>query len=152
MHAVGEAWRFAGFWIPFCRKYGLKSRCPKAYFSARDGVGDEFGEFGDERKPVEKMYHEFKEALEKNSINAAISVSRDHPPTIEIMRDGNRNSILKEMPLLVYVAREKRPNQPHHFKGGALNVLLRVSAVISNAPYYLVLDCNMYCDDPSSAR
>lgn len=53
LHAVREAWRFAGFWVPFCRKYGLKSRCPEAYFSARDGVGDEFGEFGDEKKTVE---------------------------------------------------------------------------------------------------
>lgn len=29
---------------------------------------------------------------------------------------------------------------------------LKVSAVISNAPYFLVLDCDMYCYDPSSAR
>lgn len=53
LHAVREAWRFAGFWVPFCRKYGLESRCPEAYFSARDGAGDEFGEFGDEKKTVE---------------------------------------------------------------------------------------------------
>lgn len=30
----------------------------------------------------------------------------------------------KEIPLLVYVSREKRPHQPHHFKAGALNVLV----------------------------
>jgi hypothetical protein len=29
-----------------------------------------------------------------------------------------------EMPLLVYVSREKRPSHPHHFKAGALNVLV----------------------------
>lgn len=29
---------------------------------------------------------------------------------------------------------------------------LRVSAVISNSPYILVLDCDMYCNDPMSAR
>ncbi|CAH9137326.1 unnamed protein product [Cuscuta epithymum] len=66
--------------------------------------------------------------------------------------DQNKDSGLREMPLLVYVAREKRSCHPHHFKGGALNVLIRVSAVISNAPYFLVLDCDMYCHDPSSAR
>jgi hypothetical protein len=29
-----------------------------------------------------------------------------------------------KMPLLVYVSREKRPSHPHHFKAGALNVLV----------------------------
>ena len=29
---------------------------------------------------------------------------------------------------------------------------LRVSAVTSNSPYILVLDCDMFCNDPSSAR
>ncbi len=29
---------------------------------------------------------------------------------------------------------------------------LRVSGVMSNAPYMLVLDCDMYCNDPSSAK
>ncbi|KAG5560300.1 hypothetical protein RHGRI_003557 [Rhododendron griersonianum] len=31
-------------------------------------------------------------------------------------------------------------------------VELRVSAMISNSPYILVLDCDMYCNDPTSAR
>jgi len=90
-----------------------------------------------------------------------------------------------EIPLLVYIAREKRPSHPHHFKAGALNVLvrykhysrgynlsdlietirrsnvvfilvwflqLRVSGTMSNSPYILVLDCDMYCNDSSSAR
>ena len=29
---------------------------------------------------------------------------------------------------------------------------LRVSSVISNSPYILALDCDMYCNDPTSAR
>uniref|UniRef100_A0A7N2LYQ1 Cellulose synthase-like protein G2 n=1 Tax=Quercus lobata TaxID=97700 RepID=A0A7N2LYQ1_QUELO len=57
-----------------------------------------------------------------------------------------------QMPLLVYVSRERRPSCPHLFKAGALNTLLRVSGVISNGPYLLVLDCDMYCNDPTSAR
>ncbi|KAF5950722.1 hypothetical protein HYC85_012715 [Camellia sinensis] len=56
------------------------------------------------------------------------------------------------MPLLVYVSREKRPSHPHCFKAGALNALLRVSGIMSNGPYVLVLDCDMYCNDPTSAR
>ncbi|XP_062079995.1 cellulose synthase A catalytic subunit 9 [UDP-forming]-like [Humulus lupulus] len=56
------------------------------------------------------------------------------------------------LPQLVYVSREKRPSHPHHFKAGAFNALLRVSGVISNSPYILALDCDMYCNDPTSAR
>ncbi|KAJ1375599.1 Nucleotide-diphospho-sugar transferase [Sesbania bispinosa] len=56
------------------------------------------------------------------------------------------------MPLVVYVSRERRPSISHRYKGGALNTLLRVSGLISNGPYVLVVDCDMYCNDPSSAK
>ncbi|GER56159.1 cellulose synthase-like protein [Striga asiatica] len=151
LNAVREAWKFAIWWIPFCRKYELNSRCPELYFEGRESADEKFigtSEFVADRKMVEKKYGEFKDAIEENSVNAQGSVSRDHPPTIEVMTEGP----IQEMPLLVYVSREKRPGHPHHFKGGALNTLLRVSALISNAPYFLVLDCDMYCEDPSSAR
>ncbi|KAK9288212.1 hypothetical protein L1049_016661 [Liquidambar formosana] len=32
------------------------------------------------------------------------------------------------------------------------HVELRVSGIISNGPYILVLDCDMYCNDPTSAQ
>ena len=35
-----------------------------------------------------------------------------------------RQADLVEMPLLVYVSREKRPEHLYHFKAGALNVLV----------------------------
>ncbi|KAG8370357.1 hypothetical protein BUALT_Bualt14G0108500 [Buddleja alternifolia] len=158
LNAVRESWKFSRYWIPYCRKYEVKIRCPDAYFSAAESAHDKFissSEFAADRKKVEQKYEEFKENLEKNSVNAKASLSRDHPPIVEVMTDEDGNvmgSDLKGVPLLVYVAREKRPNHPHHFKGGALNTLLRVSAVLSNAPYFLVLDCDMYCYDPSSAR
>uniref|UniRef100_A0A0A9GKE5 Uncharacterized protein n=1 Tax=Arundo donax TaxID=35708 RepID=A0A0A9GKE5_ARUDO len=56
-----------------------------------------------------------------------------------------------DMPLLVYVSREKRRASPHHFKAGALNALLRVSSLVSNSAYVLVLDCDMKCNSRSSA-
>ncbi|CAH9079004.1 unnamed protein product [Cuscuta europaea] len=149
LNAVREAWKFSRFWVPFCRKYKLKVRCPEVYFSTAVAQGgeDDSNEFHTHRRIVKERYGEFEEALAKNTSK---SVSRDHPPTIQVMNDGSNKD--NEMPLLVYVSREKRPGQPHHFKGGALNVLLRVSAAISNAPYFLVLDCDMYCYDPSSVR
>ncbi|KAL0388466.1 UNVERIFIED_CONTAM: Cellulose synthase-like protein G1 [Sesamum radiatum] len=153
LHAVREAWKFSKWWLPFCRKYELKTRCPGAYFSAEESSDGRFSscsEFMAEKKEIEKKYGEFKESLEKNSVNASSSVSRDHA-IIEVMNDAV-NSSQQEMPILAYVAREKRPSRPHHFKAGALNALIRVSAVISNAPYILVLDCDHYCNDPTSAR
>ncbi|KAK4405838.1 Cellulose synthase-like protein E1 [Sesamum angolense] len=104
-----------------------------------------------EEKEIEKKYNEFEESLEKNSVNASSSASRDHAPIIEAMNDAVDSS-QQEMPILVYIAPEKRPSCPHYFKAGALNALIRVSAVISNAPYILVLDCDHYCNDPTSAR
>ncbi|KAG8370356.1 hypothetical protein BUALT_Bualt14G0108400 [Buddleja alternifolia] len=112
LQAMKETWKFSKCWIPFCRKYEVKPRCPEAYFKSG---GDEFvdsSEFLAEKKKIQKKYEEFKEVLEKNSVNASSSVSRDHAPIVEI----------------------------------------RVSAVISNAPIILVLDCDHYCNDPTAAR
>ncbi|KAI3812822.1 hypothetical protein L1987_17534 [Smallanthus sonchifolius] len=54
------------------------------------------------------------------------------------------------MPNLIYLAREKNKASPHHFKAGALNALIRVSNVITNAPIILILDCDMYSNDPKT--
>lgn len=43
LHGMKEAWRFAKSWLPFCKKYGIKTRCPKAYFSATSKDDDSFG-------------------------------------------------------------------------------------------------------------
>ncbi|KAL9410801.1 hypothetical protein AB3S75_044555 [Citrus x aurantiifolia] len=117
-----------------------------------------------EREKIKEKYTEFKErvtrATEKWGLeNEGISRrSRDHPSVVEVIGESDNEAANQEqqinnkMPLLVYVAREKRPSHPHNFKAGALNVLLRVSGVMSNSPYILMLDCDMYCNDPTSAR
>ncbi|MBA0740643.1 hypothetical protein Gogos_013835 [Gossypium gossypioides] len=69
-----------------------------------------------------------------------------------ILQVINKEEDEVKMPQLIYVCREKRPSHHHNFKAGALNVLLRVSAMISNSSYILALDCDMYCNDPTSAR
>jgi len=48
------------------------------------------------------------------------------------------------LPLLVYVSREKRPNYDHNKKAGAMNALVRTSAIMSNGPFILNLDCDHY--------
>ena len=57
LSAIKEAWRFSKCWLPFCRRFGLKSRCPEAYFAGAevdedDGVVKSGHEFIDERRRV----------------------------------------------------------------------------------------------------
>ncbi|KGN52837.2 cellulose synthase-like protein D5 [Cucumis sativus] len=48
------------------------------------------------------------------------------------------------LPMLVYMSREKRPGYCHNKKAGAVNSLLRTSAIMSNGPFILTLDCDHY--------
>ncbi|CAA2954351.1 cellulose synthase G3 [Olea europaea subsp. europaea] len=156
LYAIKEAYEFARSWIPFCRKYEIKTRCPEAYFS---WLGDAerllwSQEFKAEEQNIKSKYESFKRNVEK-AAEVDASVRSDRPPYVEVIYDSKKNEGIEEkskMPLLVYVSREKRPSYPHRFKAGALNSLLRVSGIMSNAPYVLVLDCDMYCNDPSSAK
>ncbi|XVF28661.1 hypothetical protein REPUB_Repub15cG0049500 [Reevesia pubescens] len=160
-----EAWNFAKSWLPFCRKYDIKTGCPEAYFSgSQDDHGDLKGsEFKAEKQKMEEKYEMFKERVRRvreehsKTVEAAAAISgrRDHPSSFEVIQDYPNEELQEDqvkMPLLVYISREKRPSHHHNFKAGALNVLLRVSAMMSNSPYILVLDCDMYCNDPTSAR
>ncbi|KAK3119890.1 hypothetical protein QOZ80_9AG0677260 [Eleusine coracana subsp. coracana] len=54
--------------------------------------------------------------------------------------------------MLVYVSREKRPGYDHNKKAGAMNALVRVSAVMSNAPFILKLDCDHYVYNSQAFR
>ncbi|KAK8623770.1 hypothetical protein V6N13_065133 [Hibiscus sabdariffa] len=157
LYAMREAWEFGRYWLPFCRRFGIKTRCPKLYFSRYD---DDFAGRGyEEAKEIIKLkYKLLEEHVKKAESNGEIirgRNSKNHPAHVEVIEDESHNTTSSseaKMPRLVYVCREKKPSVPHHFKAGALNVLLRVSNMISNAPYVLVLDCDMRCNDPSSAK
>ncbi|KNA17850.1 hypothetical protein SOVF_076690 [Spinacia oleracea] len=154
--AIKKAYEFAKLWIPFCNKYNVKTRCPQAFFSPlADGERlDWNSEFMADQLELQTKYEAFRNYVEKESgDNTKCTAVHDRPPCVEIIHDNKQNGESDvKMPLLVYVAREKRPGRPHRFKAGALNALLRVSSLMSNAPYLLVLDCDMYCHDPTSAR
>ncbi|KAM3356508.1 cellulose synthase-like protein G3 [Capsicum galapagoense] len=151
LYAVKEACGFARVWVPFVRKYGIKTICPDAFFSS---FGDDErlmamgrNEFKNEEENIKAAYEVLKKNVEKaNSVEGPVRM--DRPPYTEVIHDNKES----KLPLLVYMSRERRPSCPHRFKAGALNALLRVSGVMSNAPYMLVLDCDMYCNDPSSAK
>ena len=42
LRVTKEAWNFARSWLPFCRRYDIKTSCPDAYFS---GSQDDHGDF-----------------------------------------------------------------------------------------------------------
>ncbi|KAG4970893.1 hypothetical protein GLYMA_13G174300v4 [Glycine max] len=155
LHGVREAWKFARWWLPFCRRHKIKNRCPKAYFSAlKDNDDGDFARssvYMEDKQKIKEKYEAFKEEIK--TFRKDRTFSRDYPSVIEVMQETIIDDVDDvKMPLLVYVSREKKPSHPHHFKAGALNVLLRVSSVMSNSPYILVLDCDMFCNDPTSAR
>ncbi|KAL8104959.1 cellulose synthase-like protein G1 [Apium graveolens] len=154
--AIKEACLFAKSWLPFCREYDIKTRCPEAYFSK---FGDDervlrSDDFKADEAKIKSAYEVFKMNVEKAASEG--SAVHDRSAYVEVIHDDNskdrKSDDNNKMPLLVYVAREKRPTRPHRFKAGALNALLRVSGIMSNAPYIIVLDCDMYCNDPASAR
>ncbi|KAL1553009.1 Cellulose synthase-like protein D5 [Salvia divinorum] len=55
-------------------------------------------------------------------------------------------------PMLVYVSREKRPGFDHNKKAGAMNALVRASAIMSNGAFILNLDCDHYVYNSTAIR
>ncbi|KAK9672824.1 hypothetical protein RND81_12G127200 [Saponaria officinalis] len=153
---IREAAVFGKYWVGFCGKYNVKTRCPEAYFSSFcDGERvDHNQDYLNDELSVKSKFEAFKKYVQKASEDATkCIVVNDRPSCVEIIHDSKQNGEGEvKMPLLVYVAREKRPGFNHHAKAGAINTLLRVSGLLSNSPFFLVLDCDMYCNDPTSAR
>lgn len=54
LHGMKEAYRFAKLWLPFCRKFKIKTRCPQAFFSAPHGdeINIDHSEFMAEKKII----------------------------------------------------------------------------------------------------
>ncbi|KAJ4805181.1 Cellulose synthase family protein [Rhynchospora pubera] len=57
-----------------------------------------------------------------------------------------------QVPMLVYVSCEKRRGYDNNKKAGAMNALLRASAVMSNGPFVLYLDCDQYVYNSQALR
>ncbi|KAL8141452.1 hypothetical protein V2J09_014484 [Rumex salicifolius] len=56
------------------------------------------------------------------------------------------------LPMFVYVSREKRSGYDHNKKAGAMNALVRSSAILSNGPFILNLDCDHYINNCKAIR
>ncbi|KAK9162686.1 hypothetical protein Syun_003588 [Stephania yunnanensis] len=170
--ALSETSEFARKWVPFCKKFNIEPRAPEWYFAQKiyylkDKIDPAFVK---ERRAMKREYEEFK-----IRINGLVATAqkvpeqgwamqdgtpwpgndvRDHPGMIQVFLGHNNVTDVEgnELPRLVYVSREKRPGFEHHKKAGAMNALVRVSAIISNAPYILNVDCDHYINNSKAIK
>uniref|UniRef100_A0A0E0DH57 Uncharacterized protein n=1 Tax=Oryza meridionalis TaxID=40149 RepID=A0A0E0DH57_9ORYZ len=161
-NAVVEAARFAALWVPFCRKHGVEPRNPEAYFNAGEGELQADGMAGAGAR---------QEAGAPRAADARRrrrGAADDHAGVVQVLidsagsapqlgvADGSKlidvASVDVRLPALVYVCREKPRGHAHHRKAGAMNALLRASAVLSNAPFILNLDCDHYVNNSQALR
>ncbi|XP_004485918.1 cellulose synthase A catalytic subunit 8 [UDP-forming]-like isoform X2 [Cicer arietinum] len=163
---------FARKWVPFCKKFSIEPRAPEFYFSQKiDYLKDKVQpSFVKERRAMKRDYEEYKVRINALVAKAQKTPdegwtmqdgtswpgnnSRDHPGMIQVFlgHSGAHDIEGNELPRLVYVSREKRPGYQHHKKAGAENALVRVSAVLTNAPYILNLDCDHYVNNSKAVR
>ncbi|MBA0632891.1 hypothetical protein Godav_001556 [Gossypium davidsonii] len=170
--ALFETSEFARKWVPFCNKFNVEPRAPEWYFSRKvDYFKDKIlPSFVMERRAMKREYEEFK--IRINTLVAkAQKAPKDgwimqdgtpwpgnnthhHPGMIQVFlgQGGRHDANGNELPRLVYVSREKGPSFNHHKKAEALNALVRVSAVLTNAPYLLNVDYNHYINNSKALK
>uniref|UniRef100_A0A0E0KQQ9 Cellulose synthase-like protein H1 n=1 Tax=Oryza punctata TaxID=4537 RepID=A0A0E0KQQ9_ORYPU len=137
-YALREAAGFARMWVPFCRRHGVAVRAPFRYFASTPDEYDKLVhriEDADETTVLRQgggdgEFTDFMDAKRRN----------DHPAIVKVIWDNSKNDRIGEG--------EKSPTHQHHYKAGAMNVLTRVSAVMTNAPIMLNMDCDMFVNNP----
>ncbi|XP_050226230.1 cellulose synthase-like protein G3 [Mercurialis annua] len=166
LFALMEAAKFAAHWLPFCDKEKIIDRSPEAFFQSKQSY------FSPELDKLKDMYESMKFKIEHVLERGAVDdeyingdqdreafdkwtdkfTKHDHPTVIQVLLDSSkdRDTTGRQMPNFIYFTRQKSKTFPHHFKAGALNALLRVSAAMTNAPIVLTLDCDMYSNDPQT--
>jgi cellulose synthase A len=170
--SLAETSEFARKWVPFAKKYAIEPRAPEWYFSKKiDYLKDKVQpSFVKDRRAMKREYEEFKIRI-NGLVAKAVKVpeegwvmqdgtpwpgnnTRDHPGMIQVFlgQSGGLDTDGNELPRLVYVSREKRPGFQHHKKAGAMNALVRVSAVLTNGPFLLNLDCDHYINNSKALR
>eukprot|EP01018_Ginkgo_biloba_P002114 Gb_06084 [translate_table: standard] len=152
---------FAKKWVPFCTRFDVQLRTPDLYFARPLPNSRSDSHFLEEYEEIKMAYMELvlniRTAFESGKVppqvesvfsgfseSGTISVT-NHPGVIKVLGESSDDG--RQVPRLIYVSREKRPRFKHHFKAGALNALLRVSGLMTNSPFVLNLDCDMYVNN-----
>ncbi|XP_057965658.1 probable cellulose synthase A catalytic subunit 8 [UDP-forming] isoform X2 [Malania oleifera] len=164
LETLSQTCEFARKWVPFCKKFNIEPRCPEIYFSGKvDNLKYNISPtFCKQRRSMKRHYEEFKIGLNglvtkfqhappegwtlKDGTPWPGNDPRNHPGMMQILigSSGPYGSDGESLPQLVYVSREKHPGFQHNKKAGAMNALVRVSAVLTNGAYVLNLNCNHY--------
>lgn len=164
-YSMVETIRFAKRWVPFCRKFEIETRAPFMYFYRQNPHHSNKSDpnFLKEWQEMKDEYEDLKRRIVKASATGEVpldSISHDvvdgfahrssdirnHSSVVKVIYEnsGDERDIL---PHVVYVAREKHPKVDHHYKAGAMNVMARVSGVMTNSPFILNLDCDMFVNN-----
>lgn len=170
LFAFMEAAKFARHWLPFCRDNHLVERCPEAYFSSTSNSSSSANAHElkilyesmkvrventvERERPLEEYIEEDQEMRDVFAKWTPHFTRQHHPPLIQVLLASKKDKDVsgRMMPNLIYVSREKSKTHHHRFKAGALNVLVRVSATMTNAPIILTLDCDTYSNDPQTIK
>ncbi|CAL1373630.1 unnamed protein product [Linum trigynum] len=169
LFAFMEAAKFARRWLPFCDRNKVVERNPAVFFGSGSRCSDVAGEVEEIQNMYESMKVKVERVLESGKVDEQCLDSpqdreafdqwkshdftkQHHPAVIQVLVESkaDKDGDGRTMPNLIYVSREKSNTSTHHFKAGALNVLLRVSATMSNGPIVLAVDCDMYSNDPKT--
>ncbi|CAD5167072.1 unnamed protein product [Musa acuminata subsp. malaccensis] len=159
-YSLVESAKFAKLWVPFCKKHNVRVRAPSVYFStepqpSHSPSSDYMREWRRIKDEYEELIRRIETANEDQILPRVADGSkdflkterRDHPSMVEVIWE-NKEGSEDGFPHLIYVAREKKPKQSHQYKAGAMNVLTRVSGVMTNAPFMLNVDCDMFANNP----
>nr|CAB3494809.1 unnamed protein product [Digitaria exilis] len=161
--------------------YFFSTGGPKARAVTRgsDYKGRSWPELARDKRRVRREYEELRlriDALQAGDMRRRCSMAdgrrgtkaEDHAGVVQVLIDPPSSStpqlgvdasdlvdlsdIDVRVPAVVYMCREKRRGRAHHRKAGAMNALLRASAVLSNAPLILNLDCDHYVNNSQALR
>eukprot|EP01018_Ginkgo_biloba_P008392 Gb_25795 [translate_table: standard] len=157
--ALSETSEFARKWVPFCKKFEIEPRAPEWYFAQKIDYLKDKREYEEFKVRINALVAKAQKIPEEGWIMQDGTPwpgnnTRDHPGMIQVFlgHSGGLDTDGNELPRLVYVSREKRPGFQHHKKAGAMNALVRVSAVLTNGPYMLNLDCDHYINNSKALR
>lgn len=59
LFGIREAYAFARCWLPFCRKYRIKTPCPKAYFGNAEEEEEFKREYASEKQKIRVSFYSF---------------------------------------------------------------------------------------------
>ncbi|XP_050227417.1 cellulose synthase-like protein G3 isoform X2 [Mercurialis annua] len=129
LFAFTEAAKFAAHWLPFCRENNVMERSPEAYFESNYPI-DSSSSATHQIEKIKILYESMKMRVE-------------HVVERGEVGDEYINCGIERQALNQWTHKFTRQDHP-------TIIQVRVSAVMSNAPIVLTLDCDMRSNDPQT--